>query len=334
MVDSARKSGHAAAALGPRHLSPDRPLDALLPALAAPAAPTSAVHPRVLELTTEAGLEWVGMVWESPGNASDLHREVQALVEAALLAELSRTPTAIRATGDRHFSAIRLLVFADLGWDAEPALRAFGFQRDEGAIDSGIDKAVRAEADRSGRVLSREAHASWRAEIRHPPEELATPLNQLQLMLASQLGDERWGQRPGRPSHLFASGVTEVFREQILPDMRGLQTLQRLLVQNEPGVVRWMPPLVFQALCDFLPVVASREFDASVSWAEAESLGEGYAHPPLVRVGGEGEEIHIPLGHHVLRWWMMPLMPGEEVPTLGAWVSDQFGPTLADPTHA
>jgi hypothetical protein len=86
-----------------------------------------------------------------------------------------------------------------------------------------------------------------------------------------------------------------------------------------------MPPLVFQAVCDFIPVAATTIYDAQVGWAESEDLGNGFAHPPLIRVGEGNDAAHIPVGHHVLRWWMMPLATGEDVPTLADWVRDQFG---------
>ena len=47
--------------------------------------------------------------------------------------------------------------------------------------------------------------------------------------------------------------------------------------------------------------------------------------PPLLRVDDGGTGIHIPIGHHVLRWWMMPLFVGDDVPGIHAWVEDQFG---------
>lgn len=304
-------------------MNADRPLDALLPTLREPALPKTAVHPRVLEVETEDGIEWALLVWADPGGPQQLHQDVQALVEATLLSELSRAPSEIAAQGERRFSGLRLIVFTDPGWDIEPAVRAFGFRRQDAALAEDAARAVAAEAEKAGRTVGQPSSV-WRAEIRRPAGALGESLEQIQRMMAQRLGQERWGSTPGGFSHLFATYLMKTFGEKIRPDVDGLASLDLLVVQRDEDVIRWMPPLVFQALCDFLPVAAASLYDAKVSWAESEDLGGGFSHPPLIRVEQAGEGIHIPIGHHVLRWWMMPLFPGEQVPSLGAWLADQF----------
>jgi hypothetical protein len=35
-------------------------------------------------------------------------------------------------------------------------------------------------------------------------------------------------------------------------DARGLRTLEMLLVSQQAGAIRWIPPMLFQALCDII----------------------------------------------------------------------------------
>ncbi|MFT6396882.1 MAG: hypothetical protein ACJAYU_001626 [Bradymonadia bacterium] len=305
-------------------MSAERPLDALLPQLKDPARPTQDVHPRVLETVTDAGREWILLVWADPGGAQALHSQVQALVEATLLSELSRSAATIRNAGERRFVGIRLISFVELSWDPSPALQAFGFQPESTELSDEVSAAVAAEASRSGRAIEG-PNAVWRAAIAHPEGALGEKLESVDKMMATRLGDDIWGASPGGPSHLFATYVVKTFGEQIRPDRAGMDSLDLLVVQRTPGVIRWIPPLIFQAVCDFIPVVAATQHDAKISWAESEELGNGFAHPPLFRVDDGKEGIHIPVGHHVMRWWMMPLAEGEAVPTIADWVEDQFG---------
>lgn len=325
MSISDERKNRAREALAVAGMSAERPLDALLPQLRATAIPRTAVHPRVLETKTATGREWLLLVWDDPGGPQALHEQIQALVEATLLAELSRSPATIRAAGDRRFEAIRLLSWAETPWDAAASLRAFGLEPDNTELTDEVVAAVTAEAERSGRTTTGRPASSWRATIRHPESGLGEKLSDVSRMMADRMGDDVWGQNPGGPSHLFATYLATTFGEKIRPDVDGLRALHLLTVQQERGVIRWMPPLVFQAICDFVPVVAATVYGAQIGWAVSEELGDGFAHPPLIRVNDGGDEIHIPIGHHVLRWWMMPLGEDEEVPTLAEWVEDQFG---------
>lgn len=304
-------------------MSAARPLDALLPSLREPALPREPLHPRVLELATEGGIEWVLIAWSDPGGQRAMHEALRSLVEATLLAELSRTPATLAAAGPRRFAGLRLVVLHEPTWELEPAIRAFGFRNGPAELSDEVRAVIDAEAADTGRP--RVAPASvWYAPIRRAPGGLGDKLEQIHGMMAGRLGAECWGTTPGGFSHLFATFAQEIFSQRIRPDADGLAALDLLLVQREPGVIRWLPPLVFQALCDFLPVAATAVHGARISWAQSEDIGGGFAHPPLVRAEDGAQGIHIPIGQHVLRWWMMPLQQGEEVPSFAAWLEDQF----------
>ncbi len=326
MTDDDR-TRRAAERLATAQMQPDRPLDALVPELGRPAVPTAPLHPRVLESAVGEGSEWTLILWTDPGGQEALHRDVKALVEATFLAELSRTPESVRGDEGRRFDAVRLVSFADLDWDPAPALRAFGFTLDEGVEESLSDRlgAILDEAPSSGHDVRDHPTQVWTARIDHGDATLSGSLDRIEQLMADQMGDEVWGLDPGGPARLLAAHLRQMFDEAIEPTLDGVRTVESLLVSKTSGVVRWLPTLVFQALCDLLPVVASIEICARIGWAESHRLSNGFMHPPLIQVDDPREgPIHIPIGQHVLRWCIMPISPGEEVPSLADWIDDQF----------
>ena len=53
-------------------------------------------------------------------------------------------------------------------------------------------------------------------------------------------------------------------------DARGLPTLEMLLGSQQAGAIRWIPPMLFQALCDFIGVIGQTLFDRDIAWALCE----------------------------------------------------------------
>jgi hypothetical protein len=80
---------------------------------------------------------------------------------------------------------------------------------------------------------------------------------------------------------------------------------------------------VFQALCDHV-ALAVRRRGAQVEWAECTPDESGIAPPPLARVRTGGAHAHVPLALELLRWCVMPIQPGEEIPPLADWVAHAF----------
>ena len=54
------------------------------------------------------------------------------------------------------------------------------------------------------------------------------------------------------------------------PTLDGLRTLEMLLVSQQAGVIRWIPPMLFQALCDFIGLLGQTLFDRDIAWALCE----------------------------------------------------------------
>jgi len=288
--------------------------------------PFSPVHGRVLEVPGPEGNALVVLAWADPGGAATLHGILKRTVEAALLAELSRTAEDL-ATLDRRLVALRLLLFAEVEGDLAAALGPFGLQPVdiEGSALRETLAHVRGEAQRVGLELEGVPTSVWEAPMALAGPDDGGRLLALEKELIAQLGAQRWGARPG--AH-FAT-LRRLLRDRegwdLTPDVEGLDRLEATLVSEEAGPIRFIPPTLFQALCDAVAVVAVKDLGAEVQWAEAEVDADGLASPPMVRARVDGTWVHVPLGMHLLRWCVMPLRPGEDAPRVSAWVMDQFG---------
>ncbi len=308
----------------------DRPLDALVPELAASRRapmPRTPIHQRVLEVGEADGFSWHLAVFVDPGAQRELHRQALALIEATLLAELSGTPARVadRAT-PRRPAGIVLHELTALPYDAAPALRAFAMAPTPVPDDDESWAVWQAEARAVGAVIAPRPLRSWRAGFAHPQGALREKLDRIELAMAQQLGSDVWGNTPGVPSHLLATWLKQEFGEEIRPTPDGLRAAEFLLAPREPGAIRWMGPMLFQALCDLIGVIAQSEYGCAVEWAVCAEERSGHAPPPVFRIQPKrGARYHLPIAHHVLRWSMMPVEAGEDVPALADWLPGQFG---------
>lgn len=315
---------------GPANMSTERPLDALLPELRKPAPirlPVTPIHQRVMEVELDSGREWLLTCWADPGNQRELHKQVLALLEAALLVELSRSPKQVRQEPDRRFVGIRLIVFPELPYPVAPAVAAFGMREERFDAEAYGERmaALRDEADALHIEIPDEPAGVFAARIAPLEGTLGEKLESIELMMAERMGADYWGATPGGPSRLFAEYAKREFQEVIEPDLDGLRAFELLLVRGTPGVIRWIPALLFQALCDFIGVVAQAGFDQNVAWADCGEDDLGMCPPALFKVAPKGgQPYHLPIAHHILRWCMMPVGPGEQVPSLADWARDQF----------
>lgn len=313
MADSGRKSLFSISS---------RPLEEL----SAPPMARTPIHQRVLHVDREDGFDWVLSVWDDPGGDRALHQGVQRLVEATLLSELSR-PAWDKDAMDRTPRALRLVQLADVPGRVDAALRAFGFAPWEPPaewLDERL-RALRTEARAVGIETLGEVRAVWSAPIAEPDGMLGDQLRAIHTMMGDRLGADVWGATPGGPSRLLAELAKRFFGEEITPTLDGLRTLELLLVQQTPGVVRWLPPLLFQALCDFVGVVTVALWSEPVQWAVCTPEPDGFVPPPVFRIDSPDGATHVPIGQHLLRWCVMPLQPGEQIPPLADWIASQYG---------
>ncbi len=305
-------------------MSAERPLDALLPELTTqqPALDAHPVHPRVLHVPDGEGYAWVVALWRNPGGAAELHKSVRAVIEATMLAELCRAPRAGEELTKRP-TELRLAAF-----DNEPhmadALRAFGLTPAPADLDVAM-RTLQQEADAVGMKIASAPLSLWRAKVRAPANERDRRIEELHGQLIEAGGAEVWGETPGLPSRRAAALLNKAFDVKITPDDAGLDLAELLLVsRDQTGVVRWIPPLFFQALCDLVGVVVAA-MGLSVDWAECQADDNGFAEAPLLRVRGGERAEHLPIALHLMRWCVMPIQEGEDIPPLSAWVADEFG---------
>lgn len=304
------------------------PLDELFPHLKQPKEelPRLPVHARVLEIPETEGTVLVVVVWSDPGTSLSLHQEVRQRFEGTLLAELSR-PASELLVEELRPRAFRVVVVGKARSDLDRALGAFGLVRTkaEGSSWNETLAYVRGEAPRVGEAVPEEFDSFWEVPITLASGERGANVRRLEAALRTATGKEVWGEKPGAFFQRAAVAARELLGEHLGPDSAGLLALEQLVGQVGPGHVRFIPPILFQTLCDAVGVVANRAYGRDVQWAPCEPDELGFAPPPLLRARLEDGYVHVPIGLHLLRWSVMPLAKGESPPTIADWVLDQFG---------
>lgn len=278
-----------------------------------------AIHPRVLELRTSAGFEWLLSCWQNPGGARRLYEQLKPVFEATLLSCLS-SPPMMREEVNRHRAGVRLFVFDDIQGIAG-GLAQLGFTPYGSGDENNMAPAMKVLAEDAatfGLDIPPAPLSSWRVELHRP----ADALENINKEMSEKMGADVWGATPGGPSRLFAIYADALFQVNLQPDLESLDRFVELISQDLPTGVRWIPPLIFQALCDFVGVVATElSKDIEVQWALCRTL-EGRNHtPPMLRLIGEGEQWEVPVGLHVLRSLVMPMSTQEP---LSAWLIRQL----------
>lgn len=300
------------------------PLSSLLAGLPEQDVEPGAVHPRVLELPDGEGRSWTVACFEDPGGARALHSTVRRVVEATLLSELSSAPELVHELHSRPPVALRLVSFVEID-EAERAVEAFGFQ--PLAVNAAVlRKALarfRGEVARRGAEPPEEAAAAFEASI------ISTPFaDELERQILLRTGDEVWGAEPGAPAarllSVLATQFPDISGSTPAPNTTTLRDLEPRLFTEASGCVRWLPPLLFQALCDLAAVAAVRELGQKVDWAECAPGDDGLCPPPLLRATAAAGAVHIPIGLELLRWCVMPRGEAEQVAPFGDRVVDLF----------
>lgn len=301
------------------------PLDVLIPGLGEPEArfPLYDVHPRAVQTALPGeGHALLLCSWRCPESAADLHGALRPLIEAALLAELSR-PVQEQRDDPRDVRMLQLMAFAPFAFDAGPALRPFGLaerpQRD--AAYHSAAALLRAEAQRVDGETPEDPVALYAADLHRSTD---ARLLRAEAKLMTEAPGDPWGAQPGVLARAMADALSAEGIGGIEPSHAGILALEKLLVPDATGVIRWQSPLAFQALCDLL-AVAAHGWGMEVQWGVCEPDEETrLAPPPLIRAQRGSTSGHVPLGEHVLRWCIMPRQPGEDIPSLADWARHEF----------
>jgi hypothetical protein len=302
------------------------PLDELVPGLRKkqerlPALP---VHPRIVRPSLPDGTH--GIVLLSFRKAESLrafHAALKPMVEAALLSELC-TPRSLLKAAYTRLSELTLLMFETQPFELGPALAPFGLELME--LTAHESAQTLALARREGQTLSEavpeEPVAAYRVRAARPENPLADRLHEALLAYGPE---GAFGREPGLLARTAADWLaTQADFAGVAPTREGIERLESLVLPRRAGALRWLEPLMFQALCDLVAVHAASQPHLRVEWGVSEPDAQGIAPPPVLRVQRDDDTFHVPLGEHVLRWCVMPQRAGEDVPTLGAWAEHEF----------
>lgn len=307
----------------------DRPLDALLPELSGTTASSSATdgagpafHPGVLVVETDDGYEWAFACWRDPGGAKELAAELDRYLEAVLLAKMSE-PSDVTAA-DKDFTGVRLFLYDEVDGSSD-TLAELGFTEVPSAPDQFTERlrSFADEARQSGWTVGSTPSSIWYAPIVRPEAELSRHAEEIDARMRQELGDLSWGEDPGVYSKALAEQIQARFNVGITPTLDGLEKMDLFLVEHAERSIRWIPPMVFQGLCDFVAVVAHASGSTQVQWAVSETTN-GWTSPPAIRVRGAGGTADIPIGRRLLQWAVMPQSKGSDA-RLTARFREAFG---------
>lgn len=281
---------------------------------------SQSIHPRVLEVELEHHSEWALACW-SDTDPSELRDQLYRLLELTFLAEYSQQPSI--ALGERNFQAVQLLVFDELSQPSREVLGDLGFAETQYVPDQYEERmaAWRQEAEAEGVTPPESPVAVFKADIERPNASISETLDEIQRKMIDRLDGEVFGETPGGPSKLMATHFRQHFNTTITPDRKGLHSFELFLVQEKARTLRWMPPMIFQGLCDFVGVVLQAEYRLNVQWALSTPDDMGFAPPPVFRVpaSGGGHE-HIPVGEMIIQWCVLP--QPEETPSLAQRIDE------------
>lgn len=294
-------------------VSDDRPLDSLMPEMrtlggAGEGAPSQvpSVHPRVLEVGLESGSEWTLAIWGD--DEAETADRVETLLRATLLMELSKPPTEELLA--RRFEAVRLLVFAELSEGTKEKFRQIGFDEVDFVPDQYEERmaAWRKEAAQADIQLPGAPASVWRLGIAHRNEadEDGAFIATTARTMTERLAEQPWGSSPGSVSRLLARRLEKQYDLDIGLDPKDFNAIAEKVVPQVDGDIRWVSPVIFQALCDYVGVLAHGAFDLEVQWGLCEKTDDGIVPPPTFRHVRNGEVEMIPVGRALLEWIIMP----------------------------
>lgn len=291
------------------------------------AIPFAPVHVRALAF--EDGGEFIlgFVIWKDPGSARTLRHELGLRIEATLLSLLSRSADDLVAEGERRPSRILVFSFEPLGAESTAAFTPFGLAEVpyDPARYARAMAHVRGEAQRCGATPPDAPTSVHEVPVALPDARRGVDVETLEAVLREGLAGLVWGEKPGSHFIALSTALGAIDEKPLTPEAIAFDRLESIVCQLVPSRIRWIPPLVFQGLCDAVGVIATKEFGRKIDWAPSEADEDGLAPPPLLRARLDDGTVHIPIGEHILRWSMMPLAKGEIPPPLSEWLLDQFG---------
>lgn len=303
-------------------MSTDRPLDLLIPGLRPPPKGSGI---RFLVADVGGAPHWVSTLEQDPGGLRVIHEQLARFFEGALLHALARPrpdESEARAALSVPLGGLHLLHYAPIERSVAPAVRAFGLRPStpSGARWDEIARAFHQLAGRAPRPWREAFSAEVTVDTTVPAAELALAHQ----ALVEETGDV-WGAEPGAHARRLLDLAERVGGTKLDLDLAGLDAIEAMFVPRTPGALRWVFPMFFQGIADLVGVLASHLYKTRLGWAVGEEEPDGFVPPPAFEVQPKkGGTYVVPIGHHLVRWCVMPLEAGEAIPPLSAWLRDQF----------
>jgi hypothetical protein len=285
----------------------DRPLDSLLPELnaAQPIAGMTTgprIHPAVLQVELEAGYEWLFSIWAQP-EPHEIEHGFRKLLKVSQLV----TACDISAPR-RRFTGAALALFEMPNRETSRQLSLLGFRPIPYVQEQFLGRMVilKQQAAESGWSIPENPVALWYLPVHQPEAQMRTIIAKMDDVLTGVLEDTPWGESPGAPSKRMAELVRYHFGVEIEPTLEGLKTLDLLLLDHRADGLRWVPPGIFMALCDFIGVVIQHTQNMQVGWALPEPVGE-FPPPPVFRLRNPAGLWMLSIGTLLTEWAIMPV---------------------------
>ena len=274
------------------------------------------VHPAVLKVSGDESRRWCAAIWSTDPDERQLVGKIQRLVESTLVAHWMQPPTQYEPQG-QVVNSFDLIFYDSVPESLKQALKDSGFQAVHRPLLAPEEyeqfQAFEEEAIKAGRGEVGNPVAVWRVSIERP-EGLQSP-SKLGGSVAEKLGDQFWGQAPGWISRVFCEELKEITDVEVSPDRAGLERLERTLFGGPTGGIRWMEPMAYQAVCDFIGVVLQATTSLDVQWGTSPvDEKTGLAPAPVLRVRQSGGDwAMLAVGNDIIRRACVPW--GEDVKT-------------------
>ncbi len=249
---------------------------------------TEAVYPAVLQVSGEQARRWCTAVWSNGPGERRLVGELHRLIQGTLIAHWMQPPAQYELMA-QPVNSFDVIFYEAAGEKLAGKLRTDGWQ----SVDLGLlpteeyeqFEVLAEEAAKRGTAIDEGPAQLWRITFDRPGGGGAQGPTQLGADVAKRLGDQVWGQTPGWFSRVFCERLKEMTGVELSPNYEGLRRLEQTVFSQWGRGIRWLEPMAYQAICDFIGVAVQAESSAEVQWGSCPvDERTGLAPAPLLRI--------------------------------------------------
>lgn len=249
---------------------------------------SEAICTAVVEVIGEQAKRWCAAVWSTSPGEQQLVGEIQRLVDSTTLAHWMRPPAQYERSGE-VVNSFDLIFYETVQKPLRDVLKENGFYSVRQPLlrldEYEQFEAFNEKARKGGRQVG-SPKAVWRLPF-HGVEQTAP--GELGERVARRMGDEVWGQAPGRFSHVFCDELSAVTGVDVEPSREGMNRLETAIAAHSGEGLRWLEPMAYQAICDFVGVVLQANWPVQVQWGSCPvDEASGLAPLPVLRVRRPG----------------------------------------------